>query len=796
MAKKPVEIKDTSFIYNIDLSSKDTTFVFKTTAQTTVDFEPTNVTGTYNSSRYIKDGKDLKYVTVYYDQNTFAVKKRITMTVLDYDSHYSKYDDIFKNNGSTALPSYFFIQSTGNAIVGSMARYAGTDKADKFTITGGGNITIDYKGNDSYNVAPWDNATSTVSITDYTGNDKYSVSVLPKTTIDDDNYGEQAWVYIYDYSGNDIYTLKGPDEDGITAYIHDYNGNDKYNVNGVRRVEIIDYNKGKDTYNISNTLYGYVRDTGGNDTYNVANSKIEIKENLKAGSITDVYGTSGNETYNLNSLIADSKVYDMLGNDKYNINYAQGESDNKVTITDNDGKDTYKITGSKYITLADTNGNDTYNLVDSDRLDITDGIKDEKKPENESYTLKTVSNSELKDWFGNDSYKIDLSLNTLIDNWGGTDKYTITNSNGISLQDNAYKTSSAVVTRAYGDGNDTFTVKDSIETTIYSGRGDDKFTVSDDSMRTIINDVTGNEKYDIKDSALVQITDRAGDDTYKLTNVDNYNIEVSGTETDDGELDYNIKDNAGSDKYDIKNSRSICVYDDATSSGEKNTFNITSGESINITTGEKGTVYSEDIYNLTSNSEVTVREYGDSKDTYNLTSNKLATIIDYNNSDTYNLKSNVNVEITDWGTANDTYNLDKLTGRLSISDLGGDKDSLIIKSAKSKDIVFMADARTDNGHLYAYDMKNGGYVRLVHYYSFTHTEDEYHLTGYGNGRIETVKFGNSDADIKAAVDMDVYQQDVTTFLTTGAGSEYGTIKKVLDSGDSDVIKGLIACFNN
>ena len=813
MAKKVINIDTTPFVQPIGYNdpkntiSSDATFKFTTDFKTYVNFQPTNTGDITHNSYYVKDGNDLKFVTVYYDENTYAVKKKVTMTILDYDAHYAQYGDIVYNDGSIVQPSAFYTQSKGEARVGKDALYAGTDKADKFTIAGGGSQTVDFKGNDSYNVAPWGNATSTSRITDYTGNDKYSISVLPKTTIETINYGGETNLTITDFNGNDVYTakdpLKKPAENGISATISDYNGNDKYNFNSAQSIIVYEDGKGKDTYNISNTVDGKVWDWGGNDTYNVANSKIEIRENMSASS-TSQKGTTGNETYNLYAVQAGSIVSDLMGNDKYNINYAQGEEAGakKIIITDVDGKDNYMITASKHIKLTDQNGNDTYNLIDSDTLEITDGTNDENKPENESYTLRTVSNSTFTDTFGNDSYKIDLSLKTSIDNWYGTDKYTVTNSNGITIEDNANKTSGTALI-SYDDGNDTFTVKDSIETAIYSGQGDDKFTVSDDAVRTTILDAVGNDKYDIKDSALVKIVDKSGDDTYKLTNVDNYNVQVSGTQTDEGALNYNIRDNVGNDKYDIKNSRSIYIYDNTTTEGEKNTFNVTSGENINIITDKQATAYSQDIYNLTSNTSVTVEDYGASSDTYNLTSNFIATIDDKGtSSDTYNLKSVKIANLTDEGETNDTYNLDKITGKTTITDFGGDNDSLIIKGAKANNVLFMADAGTDFGNLFAYDKKNGGFIKIAAYYDYSDEEGGYggedherHLTDYSIGQIETVKLGSSNANIKAADDMDLLQESVTNFLTSEAAKGYTTIETALSSGDSDVINGLIACFN-
>ena len=810
MAKKIIEINHTPFIQPIQYSdsknglTSDTTFKFTTTDKTYVNFQPVNTGDITHNSYYVKDGDDLKFFTVYYDGNTYAVKKKITMTILDYASHHSIYDDVVLNDGSPIQPSAFYLQSTGNARVGRDALYAGTDKADKFTIAGGGSKTFDYKGNDSYNVAPWDNATSTSRITDYTGNDKYSISVLPKTTIETINYGGETNLAITDFSGNDVYTakdpLKKPAENGISATISDYNGNDKYNFNSAQSIVVYEDGKGKDAYNITNTNDAKVYDWGGNDTYNVANSKIEIRENMSASSSSQK-GTTGNETYNLNSLIAGSKVYDLMGNDKYNINYAYGKgttSNQAITITDTTGKDTYKIAGTTYADISDLGGNDNYTFTESDNITLLDKLNSSNTGDKDSYTLKTVSNSDFTDESGDDTYKIDSSLSNTIVDEAGTDKYTVTNSTNTTIQDN--DTSSV----KKGEGNDTFVVKDSINTSLQSGYGDDKFTISDDSVRTIILDNYGNETYTAQDAALLKITDYIGDDSYKLTDVDNYNVQIAGTQTAEGALDYNIKDSDGSDKYDIKNSRAIHIYDEASSADKKNTFNVTSSSDIKIYSAKSSAGTSEDTYNLNSNTSVTVEDYGASSDTYNLTSNLIATIDDKgtSSSDTYNLKSVKIATLTDRGTDNDTYNLDKITGKTTITDFGGENDSLIIKGAKANNIVFMADAGTDLGNLFAYDKKNGGFIKIAAYYNYSDEEGGYggedherHLTGYDVGQIETVKLGSSKADIKAAGDMDLLQESVTNFLTSEAAKGYTTIETALSSGDSDVINGLIACFN-
>ena len=802
MASKPIEINETSFYQEVTQASKDATFVFKTNQKTYVKFNPLAVGDIRPTSYYVKDGNDLKFVTVFIDNKTKDVKKRVTMTILDFDSHNDRYSDVVQN--SSSVVSKFYELKNGEIRVGASALVAGSDKADKYNFSAGGAYSMDFKGNDLYNIASWANPNTISMITDYSGNDKYNVSVLPGTTVESTTYGGKTRVIISDYAGNDTYNLKDMiTVSGSSVGINDYNGNDKYNANGISDLVVYESNIGKDTYNITNTAQAKLYDWGGNDTYNVTNSKVEINENKSSGSSASVEGTSGNETYNLNFLSADSRVIDLLGNDKFNISYAQGTSANEISVIDARGKDTYKVTGSKYVEFTDMGGNDSYTLVDSDSLTLEDYVSGEDTGDKDSYTLKTVSNSEITDSTGNDTYNIESSLSTKFIDEIGTDKYTIASSSNIKISDNTNETSGTPLSGG-NDGNDTFIVKDSFNTLLQSSSGNDKFTVSEDSVRTTILDNMGDEIYAVTDATLLKITDKAGNDSYKLTNVDNYSTAVVSTDTGSGALDYNIKDSDGSDKYDITKSRYVYLYDDSTTVKQANTFNIASSESVKVYSDRNSTVYSADTYNLSSNTTVSVEDRGDSADTYNLTSNSIVTITEAAGNDIYKINKSLQnslIVIND-EAGSDTYTLDKLSGKMMLTDKAGNDDTLIIKGGKADDIIFMSNAETDRGALYAYDKKSGGVVTINNYYDFTDEESghyggdhEYHLSGYGIGRIETVKVGSKAANIYTANEMDAFQQTVTAFLTSGGGSDYGSITAVLNSGDNSAIEGLIACFN-
>lgn len=804
MAKvKTKKIDSTNFSLEVDLNTKNTTYEFgKGIGQTTLSFDIKPLDAYNTTSYFIKDGNDLKYVAMYQDKNNYAVAKTIITTILNFYDHSEEYSDIVKKGNSVVTEYYNAISGTTHiSTVGEY--YAGSNKADKVFLQGGGNRVRDLKGNDKYNFSTWANPVDRNYVYDYAGNDKYTISILPKTTIEGEKYGGQTKATIYDYSGNDTYTVKDTRkssdvEGGAAVTIGDYNGKDKYNMNGVTSANISDYNKNNDVYNISNsaTVKAYdwdgnetyniststdvsICDYGGNDKYNVSNSKVVIRENLTDGASPQQKGTAGNETYTLNGLYADSRVYDMLGNDKYTINYAQGTNANKVNITDSDGKDSYKISGSKYVDVNDLLGNDSYSIYDSSNIvihehkDVYDPA-DETNYQNESYTIKNSSSIQVIDGFGNDTFNINLSLNTITTDWSGTDKYTITNSNNTTLYDN-YNTSTGSV-MSYDDGSDTFIVKDSIETVIWSGKGDDKFSISDDAMRTTIVEKEGNEVYTAKETSTLKIRDEKGDDSYKFTSVDNVSLSVAHTDTESGALDYNIKDDDGNDKYDVKNSRFVYIIDNTKSDNEKNTYNVTSSENTYIYSDRTGSKYSTDTYNITSGKNTKIEDYGTFDDIYNIKK--------------FDKKSSV--FMTDKG-GNDTYTLDKLNGKISISDEGGDKDILSITGSKASDIVFMADAETDGGRLFAYNKNTGGILVINGYYDFSNSGDEYHLTGYGEGQIETIKLGKKDAGIYNAAVMDTYQQEVTAFLTTGENA-YGTIENALNSGDKNAINELIAYF--
>ncbi len=520
----------------------------------------------------VKDGNDLKVVTVYTDKTTDAFKKQVTTTIVDYYKHNETYSGdtatIGNTTGVTKDNNKIYDLKSSNTL-SSIGNLVGSDKNDKINLKSGGVNYVDFNGNDNYDVKIWYSPKEQSSITDFKGNDKYAFSVLESIKVDTTDYGESTLTTslksknVKDYSGNDSYDIK----DNAYVYINDYAGKDKYNVNRAYSNSMIYDWGGADNYNIKNTAIT-IRDYGANDTYNVFDSKVTINENVKGGS---EFGSAGNDKYNLNNLKRGSKINDKLGNDTYTINSTIGTKSGNTTtwgldLTDFTGNETYKVNGSQYVSLGDNAGNDKYIVNNSDNVKISDSITSGNTGGKDTYTLTNVINSSITDYYGNDTYKLNSLYDTNInDYYGGADKYTLVDSIGVKItnQDN------------YGsdvkpkDQIDNFTVKNSAEITINSDYGNDKFNISNQSHRIKLFDTAGNENYTIKDTSLVKINDDKGDDKYNFTNVDGISIYAGDKNTEEGFLDYSIIDNDGNDTYTFKNSKSIRLWDEAASDNEK-----------------------------------------------------------------------------------------------------------------------------------------------------------------------------------------------------------------------------------
>ena len=846
--KKTTKITNNTPEIDINFNSKNINYELETTANTSVTFKVNLDNTKYKGYAYkVKDGNDLKVVTVYTDKTTDAFKKQVTTTIVDYYKHNETYSGdtatIGNTTGVTKDNNKIYDLKSSNTL-SSIGNLVGSDKNDKINLKSGGVDYVDFNGNDNYDVKIWYSPEQASSITDFKGNDKYSFSVLDSITVDTTKYGESTLTMtlksknVKDYSGNDSYDIK----DNAYVNINDYAGKDKYNVNRANSSSKIYDWGGVDSYNIKNSNDITINDYGANDTYNVYNTKISIQENYNSN------GVKGNDKYNLNNLKLGSKIYDYLGNDTYTINSTIGTKSGNTTtfgldLTDLKGNDTYKINGSKYITTSDIAGNDKYIVNNSDNIQIDDRIFSNNTGGKDTYTLTNVINSSITDYYGNDNYKLNSLYDTNInDYYGGADKYTLVDSIGVKItnQDN------------YGsdvkpkDQIDNFTVKNSAEITINSDYGNDKFNISNQSHRIKLFDTAGNENYTIKDTSLVKINDSKGDDKYNFTNVDGISIYAGDKNTEDGFLDYSIIDNDGNDTYTFKNSKYVRMWDEAASDNEKNTYNLTSSSGMYLYTNQYSEKYSTDTYNITSGKSTYIIDYGKSNDIYNIKGSYITDIQDKDGSDTYTIKNSNNVTIKDScstnvsgldasqydknvyniinstafkiesGTTtgrasidtyniskkssgiiidqdgrNDIYKIDKLNGGIKITDYAGN-DTLTITGAKANNLIFMADIDKNgnidtNKSMYIYDKKDHGYVRLGSYY-------------YGDDwKIDTIKAGKTEiqGNIKS---FDTYTTNaiknaVSAFLTSGNGKDYGSIDKVLDTHNAKLINELVACFS-
>ncbi|MBQ9245690.1 hypothetical protein IJ182_05430 [bacterium] len=851
MAKKKsstVPITENTKQIDIDFNSKNINYKLSTTANTDLTFKVNLDNTKYKGYAYkVKDGNNLKVVTVYTDKTTDAFKKQVTTTIVDYYVHSAEYSGdtatIGNTTGVTKDNANVYELNSSNTLT-SAGYLVGSDKNDKINLKSGGVKYVDFNGNDNYDVKIWYSPEQASSITDFKGNDKYAFSVLDSITVDTTKYGESELGLsltsknIKDYSGNDSYDIK----DNAYVNINDYAGKDKYNVNRANSNSMIYDWGGADNYNIKNTAIT-IRDYGANDTYNVFDSAVTINENV--GSYGADQGTAGNDKYNLNNLRRGSNINDKLGNDTYTINSTVGTGTGVnqlgLSVTDFKGSETYKINGSKYISLGDNAGNDKYIVNNSDNVSISDTVSTGNTGGKDTYTLTNVVDSIITDYYGNDTYKLNSLYDTNINDYnGGADKYTLVDSIGIKITDQENSGASAK------DQIDNFTVKNSAEIIINSQDGNDKFNISNESHRIKLFDTAGDENYTIKDTSLVKINDTKGNDKYNFTNVDGISIYAGDKNTEDGILDYSIIDDDGNDTYTFKNSKYVRLWDEAASDNEKNTYNLTSNSGMYIYSSQNSSKYSTDTYNITSGKSTYIIDYGKSNDIYNVKDSSITNIQDKDGSDKYTIKNSNNVVIEDScdtaantlsadkfdrnvydiinttdfkiqaGTAmgkasidtyniskkssgtiidqdgrDDNYKIDKLNGGIKITDYAGN-DTLTITGAKANNLIFMADIDKNgnidiNKSIYIYDKKDHGYVRLGSYY-------------YGDDwKIDTIKAGKTEVqdNIKSfdTYTTDVIKSAVSAFLTSGNGKDYGSIDKVLDTHNAKLINELVACFS-
>ena len=596
-----------------------------------------------------------------------------------------------------------------------------------------GRFGIGTNGNDIHNLLP-------LIIYDKKGNDTYINGVSGTERYTTDLSGNDTHISLYsdslsridDYNGNDKYSAE---QGRISAT--DYKGNDTYTASEDGRLYVSDYG-GKDTYTIRNTKYSNISDLGkGNDAYDIANCYTIDKMN--DFNIWDKYG---NETYNITNLVYNSDNF-----------YPYAE---QWLIEDENGKDTYNIKGVGYAKFVDMKGNDKITIKNSETIYFTD-------------------------YNGNDTWKLERTDNLhsldeiYIYDENGKDNYTITGVDGFA--------------------------------SIHDKAGNDKYTMNGNSNGAEITDEKGNDKYTVKDgSKIFTITDNNGKDKYNILGttdkyIDSFSIYDYGYKNDKYTINYAngynaIYDDGGKDSYDILNCSSLKIND--YSGNDK--YNIKATEtllsSVVITDDSgkdkyslKGT-YNKKTKATTYLNSATIVDDGSQIDTYNLQYTRKFNITDNGGNEKYNIKSGYGA-INDNG-GNDTYTISKTVSQqgIFIDDKGGSKDTLKLTDVNKNKIVFMAnvgESGLEDNSLILYNKSNGSYVKIEDFFTRAADGD---ISGYGAGRIETMKAGSK----KLSVDynyINQVRQAAATFLSTG-----DTIADVLQdqNNNTDTITNLIACF--
>ena len=475
-------------------------------------------------------------------------------------------------------------------------------------------------------------------------------------------------------------------------------------------------------------------------------------------------------------------IYDLSGNDEYTLDKG------KMYSYDYAGKDTNSA--DVFLTSTDYAGNDTYELG----LWSDFWIDDKKGSDTYTVTGNNDTNPledtpRINDQTGNDKYYLSDATVGIVDN-GGKDRYEVSNANILSVGD-------------YGKGNDTVIVENSNleygESYIANASGNETYkftnvsfdweTHTENTLPAIL-DESGKDKYTFNDSSYLDIKDEKGNDTYNINN-SNYVI---------------ITDEAGNDKYNLKENNGYLDDITITDLGGKDTYTITGTEDDRAGYGK-------------------ITDSGNSSDKYKFTycyggPSSGGNVIDDGGKDSYTIANSYDIDIYDKGKdadkytvtqslgwlydegGNDTYKIDKLIKSNNeyvwIGDYGG-KDSLTL-GAKKADLVFMTDYTYNNkseswgtafSSLIIYDKTNKGLVRIEGFYSKNNPGIEY--SGYGNGRIETIKAGKTTLkDVPDAAYLNSVAQDVISWLDVQLDGS--SVMNILQNGSDSQINALIACF--
>ena len=564
---------------------------------------------------------------------------------------------------------------------------------------------------------------------------------------------------IYDIGGNDSYSVKTPYEH-VSLDITDYTGKDEYTLKDAD-YEILDYT-GNDIYTASDDAKFKCKDLSGKDEYYLSG--------VYSGFIRD---DNGKDYYEFSNVTSDDgvQVYDWSENDKYKLDTVK-----KSLVEDAEGNDKYdykKVTNAK---IEDKKGKD-------------------------KYTFETVS-GEIHDYKGSDTYTFTTSAEVKIEDDGGDDKYTFTTSTKVKIEDD--------------DGSDKYSFKEgSDDIDITDVYGKDRYTVdSSNNIYITDGDMTptghsGNDEYIISSAKVVEIEDRGGADDYRIAGVEKLVLEdASGNDfyslykvENPNFTDYGVVDALGKDEYRITESKKLKITDE----NGNDKYIIRDSKNISISDSNGNDKYT--IENMTVDDLSFIGDsYG--KDKYTIKSSKVW-IVDSDCDDTYKVTKG---DITDgpaviWDTnttSNDKYTIDKLTGLTDIFDYGGTKDSLTISSAKSKNLIYMANFQNDgkgvnDGSLIIIDKINGGAVIIENYFETETLAGVTMITPEKDaGCIETIKAGktkiNSKIDAFATTtDLTQLSSDVASWLSDGTHA-YESVENLFSKGNEAHIEDFVLTF--
>ena len=554
--------------------------------------------------------------------------------------------------------------------------------------------------------------------------------------------------------------------------------------------------KKADLVTFSGTQKTEILDLKGNDKYKTAHTT----------NITDYfYELAGNDEYWADGA-GTLNAYDWAGADTYRLS-----NGSKLTVHDYAGKDTYTVAdegASAFLTSTDYAGNDTYELgLGSDFWTKDFKGNDTYKVTNNKNNLEDIPR--INDETGNDKYYLDYATVDIVDD-GGKDRYEASYAKVLSISD-------------YGKGNDTVIVENSNlnydESYIANATGNETYNFThvsfdwethSESTLPAIHDESGKDKYNLFASSNLDIKDEKGNDTYKIN--DSMNIIITDeagndkynlTENDDGiEIyDINIIDNGGKDTYTITGTEDdragYGIITDSGNSKDKYKFTYCcGGPSLLGNVIDDG---GKDSYTIANSYDIAIADKGKEADKYTVTQSE-GRLQDSGGNDTYNISESY-LSIVDFN-GNDTYKINKLIKSndeyVWIGDIGG-KDSLTLGLNKA-DLVFMTDyAYSDESEswitaynsLIIYDKTNKGFVRIADFYDEDSEGTEY--SGYGEGRIETIKAGKTT--LKDIPDADYFNnvaQDVINYIYHQ--TDFSSVVDVLQKGDAYDINHIIGYF--